>query len=935
MTIWHQCEYWCILNYQNKIIIGYPFRAELRSTTAKLVNEAMRNKLDTWLRPPNPGANHGRARKLRVVDTSVWLVKTTKFAEWKEKGNSFLWVHGISGCGKTILASTIIDNLLDLSWVTAYFYFDTNDTTKQDLGQLLNSLVTQLSALSYEPDKVLDTLYVKESNGKHPPKHEDLVKVLQKLLTAFKEGVYIVLDALDECRDKTDLVAFIRELLNWNLRNLHVVVTSRREGFDSFRELSNEIPLTPADVEEDIKKYVEGKVRLQPWDQDVKELVTSTLLEQGNGMFRLISCQLAVLEQWDSPAEVKQALIKLPTTLAAIYDRILQNLSQSRRNRVHKIMQWLVFAARPVTLAEVVDALAFKFEDSFTFSPGDERVRWDQILDMCGSLVTATTEKGGLTEGSVITLAHASVKEYLMAGESSTAKQCGVNQQAADHLIAHTCLGYLCYFDESHPLKKDNVNQFPLSRYSAQFWPFHINRGREDSSSTQHILDLLQAESMQYITWIRILDVDKPWRGTDWGRNLDDIPQPLYYSALLGLADVSSALLMVQDNVKVKDVSAQGGYYGNALQAASAGGHDAVVRELLAKGADVIAQGGEYGNALQAASARGHDAVVRELLAKGANVSAQGGPYGNALQAASAGGHDAVVRELLAKGADVSAQGGPYDNALQAASAGGHNAVVRELLAKGADVSAQGGEYGNALQTASAGGHDAVVRELLAKGADVSAQGGPYGNALQAASAGGHDAVVRELLAKGADVSAQGGPYGNSLQAASARGHDAVVRELLAKGADVSAQRGRYGNSLQAASAGGHNAVVRELLAKGADVNAQGGPYGNALQAASAGGHNAVVRELLAKGAGVSAQGGLYGNALQAASARGHDAVVRELLAKGADVSAQGGLYGTALQAASARGHDAVVRELLAKGTAGRGELSLDRPPPTAGPATM
>ena len=74
-------------------------------------------------------------------------------------------------------SSTIIDNLLDLSWVTAYFYFDTNDTTKQDLGQLLNSLVTQLSALSYEPDKVLDTLYVKESNGKHPPRDEDLIEV--------------------------------------------------------------------------------------------------------------------------------------------------------------------------------------------------------------------------------------------------------------------------------------------------------------------------------------------------------------------------------------------------------------------------------------------------------------------------------------------------------------------------------------------------------------------------------------------------------------------------------------------------------------------------------------------------------------------------------------------------------------------------------------
>ena len=39
---------------------------------------------------------------------------------------------------------------------------------------------------------------------------------------------------------------------------------------------------------------------------------------------------------------------------------------------------------------------------------------------------------------------------------------------------------------------------------------------------------------------------------------------------------------------------------------------------LLDKGADVNAQGGEYGNALQAASAGGHEAVVRLLVDKGA-----------------------------------------------------------------------------------------------------------------------------------------------------------------------------------------------------------------------------------------------------------------------------------------------------------------------------
>jgi ankyrin repeat protein len=86
---------------------------------------------------------------------------------------------------------------------------------------------------------------------------------------------------------------------------------------------------------------------------------------------------------------------------------------------------------------------------------------------------------------------------------------------------------------------------------------------------------------------------------------------------------------------KNADVNAQGGLYGNALQAASYGGHEKVVQLLLDKNADVNAQGGEYGNALQAASYEGHEKVVQLLLDKNADVNAdanaQGRFYGNTL----------------------------------------------------------------------------------------------------------------------------------------------------------------------------------------------------------------------------------------------------------------------------------------------------------------
>ncbi|KAJ7483618.1 ankyrin repeat-containing domain protein [Mycena latifolia] len=285
-------------------------------------------------------------------------------------------------------------------------------------------------------------------------------------------------------------------------------------------------------------------------------------------------------------------------------------------------------------------------------------------------------------------------------------------------------------------------------------------------------------------------------------------------------------------------------------------GQELVVQLLIEKGANVNAQGGYYGNALQAASVNGckHN-VVQLLIEKGADVNAEGGAHRNALQAASLNGPESVVHLLIKKGADVNAQGGQHGNALQAASVDGHKSVVQLLIEEGADVNAQGGQYENALQAASVHGHKLVVQLLVEKGADVNAQGGDYGNALQAASAHGHEPVVQLLIKKGVDVNAQGGYYGNALQAASANGHKSVVQLFIEKAANINAKEGKYGTALQAASAKGHSNIVQLLLANQANINAPGGKYGTALQAASVKGNIPVVQLLLDKGANTVGSG--------------------------------------------------------------------------------
>jgi hypothetical protein len=248
-------------------------------------------------------------------------------------------------------------------------------------------------------------------------------------------------------------------------------------------------------------------------------------------------------------------------------------------------------------------------------------------------------------------LAHFSVKEYLILPSirNGRVRDYSIQEVDTNALIAESCLAYLLQFDEPGSLTTRSVLEFPLADYAAKYWTRHAQVAERGSTLTPLLsIELLLTKGHGLLNWIRLHNPERPLVRSDMMKTLNDIHPPLYYASFAGLIRSVKSILD-----KGADVNAQGGEYGNALQAASYQGHNQVVQILLAKGADVNAPGGLHGNALYVASQGGYDQVVQMLLDKGADVNAQGGEYGNALQAASAGGHDQVVQILLAKGADV------------------------------------------------------------------------------------------------------------------------------------------------------------------------------------------------------------------------------------------------------------------------------------------
>jgi hypothetical protein len=258
------------------------------------------SKIRSWFSAPDPSTNYYKAHKQRQAETGLWLLESAKFAEWKERAASRLWLYGIPGCGKTILSSTIIEHLLqhchdDTSMVVAYFYFDFNNTQKQDPELMLRSLLCQLVQRSVVIPKGVDALFSSCENGQRKPSSHTLLQVTREAAQEFTH-VYVVLDALDECTQRSELMNMLETVAAWQLDNLHLLITSRKER-DIESSLEKHIRDEDAAclqrdvVDKDIQRYVQQRLHddndLARWNRDaaIRQEIEEALMRGARGMY--------------------------------------------------------------------------------------------------------------------------------------------------------------------------------------------------------------------------------------------------------------------------------------------------------------------------------------------------------------------------------------------------------------------------------------------------------------------------------------------------------------------------------------------------------------------------------------------------------------------------------------------------------------------------
>jgi hypothetical protein len=386
--------------------------------------------------------------------------------------------------------------------------------------------------------------------------------------------------------------------------------------------------------------------KLSRWPRDVQLDIEQTLLRQVNGMFRWITCQLDVLRSCLTLNTLRKELRALPASLDETYERILLRLNPSHQEQSFRILQWLAFAARPVTMEELVDVLAADSGPSFSFDAGNRLIEPKDILLLGSSLIVRSCTSAELfhqhrsyneysfpklfSEDSIdeIRLAHLSVKDYLVSKRirASGASAYSLNAELTHAFMANTCLGYLlhsafqggvCY---NYTAFKSRLFRWPLLHYAAHFWPHHVEGAGEE----------VPEQTWQLITrFFNTRNLPRLGNFGAWAVTLtpdirqDDLQNTtmLYYAASFGATSLVRKLLTSEDGPRL--LNQRGGrYQSTPIQVASFRGRFEVVKILLEAGASLDFSYVSGGSALYWAAGGGHTAIRNLIESYGATLTA-------------------------------------------------------------------------------------------------------------------------------------------------------------------------------------------------------------------------------------------------------------------------------------------------------------------------
>ncbi|KFY41877.1 hypothetical protein V494_02746 [Pseudogymnoascus sp. VKM F-4513 (FW-928)] len=780
-----------------------------------------------WLTPIDYSSQQSDSISRRQPGTGQWLVDSAEFQTWLTTGKQTLFCPGIPGSGKTILTSTVIENLItqfrhDKNIGIAYLYCNFKRRDEQNIYDLLANLLKQLAqALDPLPD------FLKSLYDKHRRKHtrlssDEVLQALESVATLYTK-VFIVVDALDEClatgNHRLDFISRIFDFQEKSGSNLFMTSRHLPEITELFR---GHVSLEIRALESDVRKYVDSYMLNLPSfvgrSLDLQEEIKTRIVEAVDGMFLLAQLHLNSLLGKRSPKAVRAALKSLPSGSSAYDDAYKDTMVRiegqllDQKDLAQQVLSWITCAKRPLNMSELQHALAVELGESTLDE--DNLPQIEDMVSVCAGLVTVDEES------EIIRLVHYTTQEYFERTretwfpnlETEAAKIC-VTYLSFDTFESGACL--------SEEAFEERLRSNQLYNYASCNWGHHA---REAITSIPEVHSFLH-KNAQVQASIQELLVNKKLYGSQLRSSTDFFWEMagLHLAAYFGLEETVQHLL--RTNIPdEKDACGR-----TPLSWAVENGHEAVVKLLLMNKAEVNQKDTQYGQTpLSWAASNGHEAVVKLLLANDVEVNFQDMTGETPLSRAASRGQEAILKLLLENGADIDLMDEDSKSPLSHAAESGHEDIVKLLLVNNADTNSKDNWGKTPLFRAAANGHGAIARLLLFSNVDIDLQDIDGRTALSYGAEGGHEAVVKLLLEYNAKVDLEDihGRTALSYAAYDYRhelesGNEAVGKLLIAYNAKVNVEDNSGRTALSYAAESESEAMVKLLLANNAEVNVE------------------------------------------------------------------------------------------------------------------
>ncbi|KAJ4324659.1 hypothetical protein N0V84_003783 [Fusarium piperis] len=656
-----------------------------------------------WLQPTDYLADSGEFRRhlaSQAPGTGLWICETDEYRKWHgSPDHGSLWIKGVPGAGKSVMAASIIHHLKTTENCPVLFFFfrnivAANFSPRALIQDWLAQLLPHSPKLQFALQSRLETKLEETSDS-------DLIDIFLHGVSCVPK-LYCVGDALDEMTtENRSFLDKLNSLATHRPQSLKLLITSRPKQHlqSALRDFSIvHVSLQQRLVDADIISYLRHRFDTALMSEDklqVKDQLIDMVAKRSEGLFLYAKLTMDQIEDelaMDGSGDISVLEQSLPIGLEQTYTSMLAKQRQEKDISTDTqvlVLEAVTHSSRPLRLSELASLIKFTHPD--LNPPAGFR---DLVATCCGPLIE-------VLEDETLQVIHHSFTEFLR-GDTRTVSKDDTSSDfpIIDSLEAHkkmaiNCLQYLqsgtllLRCEEpiisaadlgTRPSEKDAQSQglrevytniareynedakygkkyrearlrHPFLAYAVENWSYHASHyDLKDDEFFDAVREFIRPEVLAFRRWLSL-----EWCLAAWTRSIwRDIPTVLHIAAFAGMSELASDLIE-----KGASVSSEDDRERIPLHWAAENGHAKVASLLIQHGCNPDAEDVEGLKPLHLAAKKNHASVVTVLLKAGVKPSTgktkiPAGPLyymliegDNALLQASQAGHTETIEALI------------------------------------------------------------------------------------------------------------------------------------------------------------------------------------------------------------------------------------------------------------------------------------------------